>query len=56
MARWDHFAVLVTIDRYPGLTDLHGPEQDGHAFKAWLESATGGDVAAKNIEIGRAHV
>lgn len=50
MARWDHFAVLVTIDRYPGLTDLHGPEQDGHAFKAWLESATGGDVAAKNIE------
>ncbi len=49
MARSDHFAVLVTIDRYPGLSDLHGPERDGHAFRAWLESASGGDVDPSNI-------
>lgn len=49
MARSDHFAVLVTIDRYPGLSDLHGPERDGHAFRAWLESASGGDVDPLNI-------
>lgn len=49
MGRSDHFAVLVTINRYPGLSDLHGPERDGLAFRAWLEAASGGDVDPLNI-------
>jgi CHAT domain/Caspase domain len=49
MPRADHYAVLVTINRYPGLQDLQGPENDGDALKVWLLDPVGGDVAAENV-------
>lgn len=49
MAQTNHYAILLTINRYPGLSDLQGPEADGLAFKAWLEDPAGGDVDPANI-------
>jgi len=36
-----HYALLVAINRYPGLSDLAGPENDAAALANWLEQ-TGG--------------
>ncbi len=46
----NHYAILMTITKYPGLSELQGPENDGEAFKAWLTSADGGNVPESNIE------
>jgi hypothetical protein len=32
----DDWAVVVGIGRYPGFTDLEGPENDARAFRDWL--------------------
>lgn len=45
----DHYALLVTINHYPGLQDLNGPENDGRAFVEWLKDKTGGGVPKENI-------
>jgi hypothetical protein len=44
-----HFAVVVGINRYPGLTDLTGPLDDAADFVDWLVSPTGGAVPAANV-------
>lgn len=49
MAKNDHYAVLVTITKYPGLSDLDGPEADGLAFAEWLTRVDGGDLPTGNI-------
>lgn len=49
MPKADHFALLVTINRYPGLQDLLGPENDGEALKKWLLAPQGGDIAANQL-------
>jgi hypothetical protein len=36
-----HYALLVAINHYPGLSDLAGPENDAAALAAWL-TGTGG--------------
>lgn len=43
------YAVVVGINRYPGLSDLKGPENDALAFTAWLVSSSGGQVPEENI-------
>ena len=32
MSKLDHYAILVAINRYPGLSDLSGPENDANEF------------------------
>ncbi len=49
MANNDHYAILVTISKYPGLSNLNGPEADGVAFTQWLTSPEGGDIPLTNI-------
>lgn len=38
-----HYALLVAINRYPGLSDLAGPENDAEAFARWLKQTGGLD-------------
>ncbi|HIV72483.1 MAG TPA: caspase family protein [Candidatus Aquabacterium excrementipullorum] len=45
----DDHAILLAVNRYPGLTPLHGPENDALAFKAWLVSAQGGAVPETQV-------
>lgn len=49
MAKKDHYAILVTITKYPGLSDLNGPESDGEALAEWLISPDGGNLPSENI-------
>ena len=44
MSRLDHYAILVAINRYPGLSDLAGPENDANEFFKWLIDPAGGDL------------
>ncbi len=45
----DDYAVVVGIDKYPGLSDLSGPSADAREFYSWLIDGDGGDVPAANI-------
>lgn len=51
----DDYAILVGIDKYPGLgdgtapADLKGPLSDVNAVKKWLTAADGGDLPPNNI-------
>jgi uncharacterized caspase-like protein len=45
-----HYAVVVGIDRYPGITDLSGAKADADAFCAWLTADTGGQLPAANVK------
>lgn len=45
----DDFAVVVGIDRYGGLRDLQGAENDAGDFDAWLRKPTGGDLPDDHI-------
>ena len=51
MALADHYAVLLAINRYPGLRNLEGPENDITAFAEWLRDPNGGNVEPANIKI-----
>ncbi|GFF08539.1 MULTISPECIES: caspase family protein [Stenotrophomonas maltophilia group] len=53
MPRDDHYAIVLTINRYPGLSDLHGPENDGDEFRQWLLDPKYGDLAAQHIQVIR---
>ncbi len=44
-----HYAVVVGINRYPGLSDLTGARADAEAFATWLEDPAGGGLPAKNV-------
>jgi hypothetical protein len=45
-----HFAVIVGINRYPGIGDLRKPRKDALAFRKWLGRTDGGDVPPDNIK------
>lgn len=44
MPKLDHYAILVAINHYPGLTNLAGPENDANEFFSWLIDPAGGDL------------
>lgn len=44
-----HYAILLAIKSYPGLTNLEGPENDVDEFHAWLVAPDGGNVLPENI-------
>jgi len=45
------YALVVGINRYPGLTSLEGAENDARDFHAWVISQTGGKVAVTNATL-----
>ncbi|MBA0449485.1 caspase family protein [Stenotrophomonas maltophilia] len=53
MPRDDHYAIVLTINRYPGLSDLHGPENDGEEFRQWLLDPEYGDLDTRRIQVIR---
>jgi Caspase domain len=48
----DH-AVVVGIAKYPGLTDLAGPDTDAQAVYDWLVDPAGGRLDTQNVELIR---
>jgi hypothetical protein len=46
-----HYALLVAINRYPGLSNLAGPENDADALARWLLDPAGGGLAAAHLKI-----
>lgn len=48
-----HYAILVSVNRYPGLRNLNGPENDLEDFRDWLRSPEGGNVPPANLRIVR---
>ncbi len=49
------YAIVVGIDRYPALRDLHGASSDAAAFHEWLIDADGGGVppAHTRLRLGK---
>jgi Caspase domain len=43
-----HYAVVLGINRYPGISDLAGPVNDASAFHRWVLDPKGGGLAEKN--------
>ena len=41
----EDYAVVVGINKYPGISNLKGAENDAQAFKNWLVKKDGGDVS-----------
>jgi Caspase domain len=46
-----HFAVVIGINRYPGIRDLGKPRNDARGFREWLISDTGGCVPEENVHL-----
>jgi uncharacterized caspase-like protein len=46
-------ALVVGINRYPGIGNLQGPENDANDFFAWVTSPDGGNVDPKNAKLIR---
>jgi len=44
----NHYAVVVGINRYPGISDLAGPVNDAAAFYGWLVDDTAGGLPPEN--------
>jgi uncharacterized caspase-like protein len=44
-----HYAVVVGINRYPGIRDLKYARQDAEDFYAWLTDRRGGAVPKRNV-------
>ncbi len=44
-----HYAVVVGINRYPGIRDLRHARSDAKAFREWLVSPSGGMVPGQNV-------
>ncbi|WP_327009787.1 caspase family protein [Dactylosporangium sp. NBC_01737] len=44
-----HMAVVVGINRYPGLTDLRSARQDAQRFAEWLVAVDGGGLHPDNV-------
>ncbi len=49
----DHYAILVAINDYPGLSDLAGPENDAEEFRSWLVDPAGGAVGSERVALLR---
>ncbi len=47
----DHYAILVAINRYPGIKNLYGPENDAAEFQKWLLDPAYGNLAPANVRI-----
>jgi uncharacterized caspase-like protein len=45
-----HYAVVVGINRYPGIGDLAGARADAEQFAAWLADPAGGALPASNVK------
>src|SRR5262249_25455871 len=45
------YALVVGISRYPGISDLSGPENDANDFFAWVTSKEGGGVGPANAKL-----
>jgi hypothetical protein len=45
-----HYAVVVGINRYPGVRDLKYARRDAHGFKKWLVSRDGGRLPPRNVK------
>ena len=41
-------AVVIGIDAYPGMYDLHGPCNDSLAFRDWLVDPEGGGLSGED--------
>ena len=50
MANEHHHAVIVGINRYPGIKDLTNCVSDAEAFKNWLLDGEGGDLKPENVQ------
>jgi hypothetical protein len=46
-----HYAVVVGIDRYPGISDLSGAAADAGVFAEWLQSPDGGALKGENVHL-----
>ena len=44
MTHVEDYAVILGVQKYPGLTDLNGPENDARAFRQWVVDPSGGKV------------
>jgi hypothetical protein len=51
MAATDHYALLLAINHYPGLSDLAGPENDALAFREWLLDPDGGALEPGHLAL-----
>lgn len=47
----DDWALVVGVSKYPGLTNLEGPENDATAFYEWVVSAKGGNVPKEHTAL-----
>jgi Caspase domain len=45
-----HYAVVVGINRYPGIGDLTGARADARAFTTWLTKPDGGGLPTTNVK------
>lgn len=45
-----HYAIVVGINRYPGISDLDGARADADQFAAWLTDPDGGRLPAANVK------
>ncbi len=46
-----HYALVVGINTYPGLTDLGGPVNDAKNFRDWLVDPVGGHLPDDNVRL-----
>lgn len=46
-----HYALLVAINLYPGLSNLAGPENDAEAFADWLRAKDGGGLHPGHVVV-----
>lgn len=46
-----HYAVVVGINRYPGIRDLQLAKNDAREFYAWLVATDGGGLPSENVEV-----
>lgn len=45
------WAIVVGVQKYPGLASLGGPKNDAEAFCEWLVGANGGAVKPNNVKL-----
>jgi uncharacterized caspase-like protein len=46
-----HYAVVIGIDRYPGISDLTGAKADAGEFAEWLQQPEGGALPEQNVHL-----
>jgi hypothetical protein len=51
MPNVEDYAIVVGINRYPGIRELFGAEKDASQFAKWLGDPQGGDLPPENIKL-----